>query len=296
MVQRNIEISDETWTKLKIEAIKRNKNLREFAGEILTDFTRSKIAKEYSQPPKAIILAAGYESRLSPITDDKPTAMININGKTILQRLIENFKENGIRDISVVRGYKKERIKHPDIKYYYNRNYKKNKNLQSLFCAEAEMTDDFIVSYSDIIVNTQIIKKLLESESSITVVVDRDWLERYKHRHYHPIEEAEKASISGDRVVKIGKMINPNETCGEFIGLAKFNKHGAKLLKDSYRKAKKKSHQPFHAAPSLEKAFITDMIQELIDKKHKVSFISTKGGWLEIDTMEDLDIAKKTIR
>lgn len=296
MVQRNIEISDETWAKLKIEAIKRNKNLREFAGEILADFIKSIGEAGARRYPKAIILAAGHETRLSPLTDTKPTGMIKINGKTLLERLLENFRSCGIGDISIVKGYKKEMIRYRGVKYYYNRNYKKSGILESLFSAKTEMDSDFIVSYSDIWVNIPIIKKLLENKDDITVVVDTEWLERYKGRHYHPIEEAEKVHVKGGNVVKIGKLINPNKTYGEFIGLAKFSIHGAKILRDNYEKAKKKGYQPFHTAPFLEKAFITDIIQELIDKKHKVSFISTRGGWLEIDTMEDLAIAKKIMK
>ena len=150
MVQRNVDVDSHVWLRLKIEAIKRNKNLREFAGEILADFIKGTLQDSTPPTQKAIILAAGYESRLRPLIDTKPTAMIKINGKTLLKRLLDNFRSCGVENISVVRGYKKEAIKYSGVKYYYNRNYKKNNSLGSLFCAESEMDTGFIVSYSDI--------------------------------------------------------------------------------------------------------------------------------------------------
>jgi phosphoenolpyruvate phosphomutase len=295
MVQRNIEIENETWTKLKLEAIKKSKNLRELAGEIIESHFNNQ-QQEIVTKPKAIILAAGEENRLKPLTDDFPTCMININGKTLLERLLEAFMRHGIKDISIVKGYKKSAIKYPKMKYYYNKNYKKNKTLESLFYAEPEISGELLVSYSDIWVDDSIIKKLLDSDEDISIVVDTDWKKRYDDRYHHPIEEAEKVIAKGGKVIKIGKMINPNMACGEFIGLVKFSEHGAMILKKVYDQVKKKyADKPFHTASSLEKAYITDMIQELIDRGHTVSAIDTKSGWLEIDTVEDFNIAKTVL-
>ncbi len=297
MVQRNIEVDQETWAGLKIESIKRNKNLREFAGDILTEYMKS-LSNDISEPvPKVIILAAGHKSRLSPFTDNKPATMIEINGKTLLERLLENFNACSVENISIVKGYKKESIKYPGVKYYYNKNYKRTKILDSLFCAESEMDDSFIVSYSDIWVNKLTIKQLLASKADIALVVDIDWIERYNDRHYHPIEEAEKVIVRNGCVTKIGKMINPNDTYGEFIGLMKLSKNGASILRRTYKKSKTKfRNRPFHEAVTFEKAYLTDMIQELIDKKQKISLITIKGGWVEIDTKEDMEIAKAFIK
>ena len=54
---------------------------------------------------KAIIIAAGISSRLMPITDDKPKCLLEVGGKTIIQRQLEVLKQCGIDDIVVVRGY-----------------------------------------------------------------------------------------------------------------------------------------------------------------------------------------------
>ena len=100
---------------------------------------------------KAIIIAAGIGIRLNPLTNDKPKCMLEIKGKTILQHQLDVFHANGITDLSLIKGYKKEVINYSGLKYYINDNYRNNNILNSLFYAEKEMDEEFIASYSDII-------------------------------------------------------------------------------------------------------------------------------------------------
>ncbi|GAG21869.1 unnamed protein product, partial [marine sediment metagenome] len=60
---------------------------------------------------KAIILAAGRGSRLKPLTDTIPKPLLEVNGKTILERAIDTLLEVGITDILVVVGHLAEKIK-----------------------------------------------------------------------------------------------------------------------------------------------------------------------------------------
>ena len=93
---------------------------------------------------KAIIIAAGLGNRLMPLTDGTPKCMLDINGKTIMQRQLDVLRQCGTDSIVVVRGYKKEMINYPGIRYYENTDYKNNNILRSLFYAESEMDDGFI--------------------------------------------------------------------------------------------------------------------------------------------------------
>lgn len=111
---------------------------------------------------KAIIVAAGQASRLMPITNDKPKCLLEIGGKTIMERQLEVLRQCGIDDIVVVKGYKREMINYPGVRYYENTDYENNNILSSLFYAQSEMDDDFVFSYSDIIVEPSILEKLLQ--------------------------------------------------------------------------------------------------------------------------------------
>ncbi len=244
---------------------------------------------------KAIIVAAGPSSRLMPITSEIPKCLLAVGGKTILERALEALRENGIEKIAVVRGYRSHLVNYPNVTYYENPKFKENNILRSLFYAEREMDDDFIFSYSDIVYSSELVAKLIEREADIALTVDVDWLHAYEGRTLHPISEAELVKVEDGKVVKIGKgVVRPDEAHGEFIGLAKFTRSGAEAMKTAYhRVAEERPAFPFQRAASLEKAYITDMIQELIDNGQPVQSIDIEGGWMEIDTPQDLERSRR---
>lgn len=244
---------------------------------------------------KAIIVAAGAGNRLMPITNDQPKCLLNVGGMTIMLRQLQALKECGIGDISVVRGYMKDMIGYPDIKYYENTDYENNNILKSLFYAEAEMDDEFIFSYSDIVYGKDILQKLIDRPDDISIVVDTDWLSHYEGRDQHPVTEAELVAVEGDRVTRIGKdVVLPDEAYGEFIGLAKFSQRGAGILRSVFHAVVKEyGDGRFQRAASIDKAYLTDMVQELVDRGYVVRNVDIRGGWQEIDTPQDLERARK---
>lgn len=248
---------------------------------------------------KAIIVAAGPGIRLLPFTENKPKCMLEVGGKTILQRNLEVLKENGITDIVIVKGHKSDAINYPNIKYYYNPNYLENNILTSLFYAEKEMRDGFIFSYSDILYSASVLRKLLQSKEDMSLVIDMDWAQRYKGRTLHPIDEAELVVVEDGKVVKISKFMNPAIAYGEFIGLAKFTRKGVETLIRNYKRIRANkwcgfnAHHRFQDAVSIDKAYLTDMLQELINRGYPIHSVDINGGWLEIDTSQDLQIARR---
>ena len=239
---------------------------------------------------KAIIVAAGPSSRLRPITNKKPKCLLEIGGQTILERALSTLRESGIGNITVVRGYHSNLINYPNVTYYQNPDFMNNNILRSLFCAEDEMNDDFIFSYSDILYSKEIVEELVHSKADIALIVDIGWTKHYEGRNQHPIIEAELVKVENGMVVKIGKQeVSPEEAHGEFIGLAKFTKSGAEVMRAAYHRVSEEHHTvPFHRAASLEKAYITDMLQELVDTGSLVKSVDIEGGWMEIDTPQDL--------
>ena len=67
---------------------------------------------------KALIIAAGLGSRLKKHTENLPKCMLDFGGKTLLQRQLDAYKNSGVKDISLIRGYKKEKITYKGIKYF----------------------------------------------------------------------------------------------------------------------------------------------------------------------------------
>ena len=239
---------------------------------------------------KALIVAAGLGSRLKKHTKNLPKCMLDFGGKTLLQRQLESYKQNGIKDISLVRGYKKEKINYKDIKYFENKDYKNNNILNSIFYAEKVINGNIIISYSDILFDKSVVERILKSDHDISVVVDIDWRGYYVGRNDHPISEAENIIFnSNNEVEKIGKINTGNEEVhGEFIGMIKLSNRGTEIFKEHFHRLKKIYwNKPFQRAKIFQKAYLTDFIQELVDIGIKVHCVIIESGWKEIDTVED---------
>jgi len=239
---------------------------------------------------KALIIAAGLGSRLKKHTENLPKCMLDFGGKTLLQRQLDSYKKCGIKDISLIRGYKKEKINYKGIKYFENNDYKDNNILNSIFYAEKAINGNIIISYSDILFDYSVVQRTLESDHDISVVVDIDWRGYYVGRKDHPISEAENVIFnSNNEVQKIGKINTGSEEIhGEFIGIIKLSNRGTEIFKEHFHRLKKIYwNKPFQRAKTFQKAYLTDFIQELVDIGIKVHCVIIESGWKEIDTVED---------
>ncbi|MDC3089764.1 NTP transferase domain-containing protein [Candidatus Pelagibacter sp.] len=239
---------------------------------------------------KALIIAAGLGSRLKKHTENLPKCMLDFGGKTLLQRQLDSYKKNGIKDISLIRGYKKEKINYKEIRYFENKDYKNNNILNSIFYAEKVISGNIIISYSDILFDSSVVERTLNSNHDISVVVDIDWRGYYVGRKDHPISEAENVIFnSNNEVEKIGKINTGNdEVHGEFIGMIKLSNRGTEIFKEHFHRLKKIYwNKPFQRAKIFQKAYLTDFIQELVDIGIKVHCVIIESGWKEIDTVED---------
>ena len=140
------------------------------------------------------------------------------------------------------------------------------------------------------------VKRLLESEADIFIVVDIDWKGYYVGRKDHPIEEAENVIFNANNeVVNIGKVLTEkDDVFGEFIGMLKLSPRGAETFKRHFHRAKELYwDRPFQRAEIFQKAYITDMIQEMVDLGVSIHCVIIERGWKEIDTVEDYEKAIK---
>ena len=263
-------------------------NFSEWVRDKIEEEINKEQNKKSKRKIKAIIVAAGHDKRIEPLNKNIPKCMLDIKGKTIIERQIENLKSCGISDIIIVKGYKQETIDRSDVEFYLNPDFEKTGIVSSLFFAEKEMNGDFIVLYSDIIFDKKLLNKLLKEKTDICLVTDLDWRERYDKRETQPAGEIELVEVKNKHISKIGKNIDPEKAHGEFIGITLFSKKGAEQLKKCYKNAiKKYKNKKFHEATSINKAYFTDMIQEIIDNRYEVNNMDIYGDWIEIDTFED---------
>jgi len=260
------------------------------------------------RPSKAIIVAAGMGRRLSPYTDEMPKCLVPVAERPMLLWQLDAFRAHGVTDFVVVRGYLGDVLERragelgPGVRFVDNAAYKTNNILHSLFCAEDELEGAFLVTYGDIIYTPDVVDKLMADDSDIALVIDRDFRDIYDGRTEHPLEEAEVADLTPDGLVRrVGKRaLPPADAWGEFIGLAKLSSAGAAAMSAAWRALRVeyagREGDPFQRAPAFRVAYLTDMLQHLIDDGHPVSPVAIRGHWREIDTVQDLERARALIR
>ena len=245
----------------------------------------------------AIIIAAGSGKRISNHMKNIPKSLIEINGKSIIHYQIDVIKKNGINNIIVITGKNNEKfsILNDDIHYVNDAEHDKHDILGSLMEAKDFLKDDVIVLYSDIIFESKIIQQMLDSKENISIAIDMNWEKDYEGRTDHPKSEAENVSISENgKILQIKKnIVNNDSSVGEFLGIIKFSNDGSDIFIKKYDEKVEENQSSFHGAPTILKAYLTDMLQELIECEIKIKPIFISGKWSEIDTMQDLKNAEE---
>jgi phosphoenolpyruvate phosphomutase len=252
----------------------------------------------------AVIVAAGkgFEDELMPLIADRPKSMLDVKGKTILERQVESLHACAVRNIAVVRGYMKEKVTLPDIRYYDNDRYAETNVLSSLFCADEAMQGSVVALYGDILFDASILEKLLKSTADITLVVDHAWADAQRASAGHEVSRPELVKtarrlnhsarfIPDDTLnyaLRVGRDLDPAEANAEFIGMAMFSEKGTEILKSVYHDARARyANKPFHEADRFERACFSDIVQELIERDVEVACLDIYKGWMEVDTFED---------
>ena len=242
---------------------------------------------------QAVILAASRGSKLGDLTKDIPKCMIDIRGQPLLRRLASTFNQGNIKNITVVRGYKKETVNLPFIEYVDNDAYESTGEVSSLNAAIENLKNPSIIAYGDILFRHYILDQLLEAEGDIVLVVDALWRQKdpnpsSRTRDLVTCSEEFDSSYLGNegvRLMNIAHDIPENEIHGEWIGLAKFSNVGIQKLREEIQK--------FSKSGGLETASMTDLFERLLQSRSEIRVEYIAGHWLDVDNSGDLSEAQK---
>ncbi len=218
-----------------------------------------------------------------PTTADAPKCFAEIGGRRILDWILSALRGGGVDPIGFIGGYRIEAVQadYPELEFVENPRWAETNILGSLMCAEAWMGQGFVSSYADIVYREDAITKLLASEHPITLVVDTAWRTRYQHRSQHPPTDGEKVQCAGGLVTRVHRDIDPDAAHGEFIGVAKFTAEGAAMLRSA------------HAAAGLsDNSYFIPLLQRMIEQGTAIAHVDIDGGYHEIDTQEDFELAR----
>lgn len=241
---------------------------------------------------QAIILAAGLAKRLRPLTNTTPKCLLDVCGKNLLHRTMENVLKNGIKDFIFVTGYRENMIKDylnknftdVRIEFLSNTDYSNNNNSYSLWMTKDCVKDEFILLDSDILFDSRIIQKLIaapnENAAAVNSGVKLD-------------EEQIKVTVdNNNRILRMAKDVPIHEAIGESIGIEKFSKSfGDEIFKILDRKVLKENNvNEFY-----EKTF-----EEIIarnDPRNSIYSVDvSEFECVEIDTVEDYHKAQNELK
>ena len=253
---------------------------------------------------KAVVLAAGTGTRLGALTAEKPKTMLEFAGRPLIEHQLAAFRRCGIDRIVVIGGYRDEQLPANGVVRYRNARFAETNMVETLMAARAELQGDVLITYGDVIFEDRVLEQMMQSPADIGVAVDIDWRPYWLARFGDLETDVETLEMSEDgAITRIGQ---PNPTPAQlharYVGMIRLSPRGAEIVKDTYDRTRaERLGQPWQTSKTFEKGYMTDLLQELVDRGHRVTGIGIERGWLEFDTVEDVDratawIASGTLR
>jgi choline kinase len=214
--------------------------------------------------------------------------MVPFFGIPLIERQLKTFNSAGINDITIVGGYKAESLNVLNLNKVLNKKFAVTNMVFTLFCAEKAIkaNEDLIISYGDILFEPKVLSALISSDAAISVIVDRAWLSLWSERMVNPLDDAETLKLDGDRIIEIGrKPTSYSDIQGQYIGLVKVS---AEYVNDFISTWHAMDKNVKYDGEDFDNMYMTSFIQYLIDSGWDIRAAFIDSGWLEVDTVEDL--------
>jgi len=231
-----------------------------------------------------------------PTTAETPKCYAEVHGRRLLDWALEAFTKAGISEICFIGGYQIAKVQrdYPGFIFRHNSNWENNNILASLLYAEDLMHDGFVCCYSDTLFTGDVVGGVLSNPADIVLSVDTDWLARYEHRTHHPPDDAEKVIAKNGRVIRVHRGIESQDAHGEYTGIAKMTAKGAAQFRNHYHRALKEyAGRPYREAAVFEKAYLIHLLQDMIEQDIEMTHADTRGQYMEVDTQQDFELARK---
>ncbi len=240
---------------------------------------------EFSEPvTTALLLAAGTGSRLYPLTKDEPKCLTNVNGKTILERMINNLQLQGFKRLVIVTGhlqqcirdYLGEQIGELKIEYIFSPLYKTTNNIYSLWMAKELINEPFLLLESDLVFDETLLNDMIFPDR-IALAEMQPWMNG--------------TCVTVNQSNMVSEFLTDDKETSDEIKYKTVNIYSLSL--DSWKKIIKRLDIQISAGNvnSYYETVFADMISDNSLKLKSVSFDGRP--WYEIDTLEDLTLAEK---
>lgn len=235
----------------------------------------------------AVLLVAGVGSRLRPLTNNLPKALVPLGAESVLHRLVRQLQARGILRFVFATGYCEDALKSAvmplglDCVFCRNEEYATTQNSISLVkCAESLAGEPFVKLDGDLVVGDAVFDRLFEGHSPMIVGVDTS-------RKLD--DEAMKAEIDENGVIRdFGKHLPRHRARAESIGIEILDAESGKEVLSRITTL-------MHGGQTQK--YYEDIYAELIrEGLLEPTAVDVAGlPWSEIDTLEDLELAKTLI-
>ena len=234
-----------------------------------------------------VILAAGMAKRLRPLTDTKPKCLLEVGGKTLLQRTVDAMAATGITEFVVVTGYRGEMIRdfltihYPlfTIHFLDNVDYEHNNNIYSLWMSgQIVRGKEFLLMDSDILCDPKAVAEVARQDEPALAL----------NRHELGEEEM-KIVVDGEgRITEISKTCRVADALGESVGIEK--------MTATYSEALFRELDQMILNEGLIDIFYERAFERLIPQGHTFKVVDTTAYFsYELDTPEDFERAQQEI-
>ena len=232
-----------------------------------------------------VILAAGMAKRLRPLTDTKPKCLLEVGGRTLLERTVCAMQQAGVTEFVVVTGYRADQIReflfthYPQstVHFLHNADYEHNNNIYSLWMAgEIVRGREFLLMDSDILCDPAAVVRIAnEPESALAV-------------NRHELGEEEMKVVVDDSlcITEISKTCRPEDAMGESVGIEK--------ITAAYSEALFRELDQMIVQEKLIDIFYERAFERLIPQGHTFRVVDTTEYFsYELDTPEDFERAQQ---
>ncbi|HEY4263772.1 MAG TPA: phosphoenolpyruvate mutase [Micropepsaceae bacterium] len=237
---------------------------------------------------RAIVLAAS-RGGLGELTQDRPKCMIDVRGHALLQRLVWTLADSGIRNVSVVCGYRKDAVTVQGISIIDNERHAETGELYSLARAGDRLDGETILVYGDVLFRQYILDELMAVKGDIVLAVDALKLFEQSGQQYRDLVAADRP-FSGlyldEEPVYLRAMapdLPKDKISGEWMGLARLSGQGAEWMREEIAAM---------TAEGLVEGGDLPLLFNRLTAKHPVSVHYFTGHWLDVDTVQDLANAR----
>lgn len=223
---------------------------------------------------------------MASLTSDRPKGLVEIDGRTLLDRQLSALALAGITDVAIVGGWQIDGLRPLGLPLYSNPNWETTTMVDSLLSAESWFEGEPVfVSYADIIFGRDVVQRMMACDDDLVIAYDQQWLEKWSLRFEDPLSDAETFTLTSDEyLTDIGRRATDlAEIEGQYMGLLLIRPSAVNKIRA--------------VVESTQISSMTHLLERLVKNNVcPVKCVATPDPWFEFDTIGDIESGTQFVR